>query len=186
MKSGIQVADAMTINVISVTSDFTLPQCAKVMDSNHIGAVIVRDNGKSLGIITEKDIVRKAVAKGISIKKAKVKDFMETELITINPDADIYDAMIKMRDSNIRHLPVVQGKEIVGFLTMKDILKIEPQLFELIVEKFELKEEGRKPINRIIPTEGICQECGEYSEKVKDANGAMLCESCAKQEKLLA
>ena len=50
MKSGIQVADAMTINVISVTSDFTLPQCAKVMDSNHIGAVIVRDNGKSLGI----------------------------------------------------------------------------------------------------------------------------------------
>ena len=186
MKSGIQVADAMTINVISVTPDFTLPKCAKVMDLNHIGAVVVKDNGQSLGIITEKDIVRKAVAKGISIKKAKVRDFMETELITINPDADIYDAMIKMRDSNIRHLPVVQGNEIVGLLTMKDILKIEPQLFELIVEKFELKEESRKPINRIIPTEGICQECGEYSEKVMEVKGTVLCEICAKQEKLLA
>ena len=186
MKSGIQVADAMTINVISVTSDFTLPECAKVMDSNHIGAVVVKDEGVSLGIITEKDIVRKAVAKGVSVKKAKVKDFMETELITINPDADIYDALIKMRDSNIRHLPVVQNNEIVGLLTIKDILKIEPQLFELIVEKFELKEESRKPINRIIPTEGICQECGEYSEKVREVKGTVLCESCFGQEKLLA
>jgi len=186
MKSGIQVADAMTINVISVTSDFTLSECAKIMDSNHIGAVVVKDNGASLGILTEKDIVRKAVARGVSVKKAKVKDFMETELITINPDADIYDALIKMRDNNIRHLPVVQKNEIVGLLTIKDILKIEPQLFELIVEKFELKEESRKPINRIIPTEGICQECGEYSEKVREVKGTVLCESCFGQEKLLA
>ena len=186
MKSGIQVADAMTINVISVTSDFTLSECAKIMDSNHIGAVVVKDNGASLGILTEKDIVRKAVARGVSVKKAKVKDFMETELITINPDADIYDALIKMRDNNIRHLPVVQKNEIVGLLTIKDILKIEPQFFELIVEKFELKEESRKPINRIIPTEGICQECGEHSEKVREVKGTVLCESCFGQEKLLA
>src|SRR3989338_10232697 len=176
MKSGIQVADAMTINVISVTSDFTLPECAKVMDSNHIGAVIVKDNGQSLGIITEKVIFRKALARGVSVKKAKVKDFMETELITINPDADIYDALIKMRDSNVMHLPVVQNNEIVGLLTIKDILKIEPELFELIAEKFELKEESRKPINRIIPTEGICQECGEYTEKVREIDGTSLCQ----------
>ena len=186
MKSGIQVADAMTINVISVTSDFTLSECAKIMDSNHIGAVVVKDNGASLGILTEKDIVRKAVARGVSVKKAKVKDFMETELITINPDADIYDALIKMRDKKIRQLLVVKKNEIVGLLTIKDILKIEPQLFELIVEKFELKEESRKPINRIIPTEGICQECGEYSEKVREVKGTVLCESCFGQEKLLA
>src|SRR3989338_9389822 len=168
MKSGIQVADAMTINVISVTSDFTLSECAKIMDSNHIGAVVVKDNGASFGILTEKDIVRKAVARGVSVKKAKVKDFMETELITITPDADIYDALIKMRDNNIRHLPVVENNEMAGLLTIKDILKIEPDLFDLIVEKFELREESRKLINRIIPTEGICQVCGQYSEKVKE------------------
>jgi len=186
MKSGIQVADAMTINIISVTPEFTLAECAKVMDSNHIGAVVVRGNGQPFGIITEKDIVRKAVAKGVSMKKAKVKDFMKKKLITINADADIYDALIKMRDNNIRHLPVTQGKEMVGLLTVKDILKIEPQLFELLVDKFELKEESRKPINRIIPTEGICQECGEYSEKIKEINRTSLCESCARQEKLFA
>ena len=87
-----------------------------------------------------------------------------------------------MRDNNIRHLPVVENNEMVGLLTIKDILKIEPDLFDLIVEKFELKEENRKPINRIIPTEGICQECGEYSEKVKELNDTILCENCSRQE----
>ena len=87
-----------------------------------------------------------------------------------------------MRDNNIRHLPVVENNEMVGLLTIKDILKIEPQLFDLIVEKFELREESRKSINRIIPEEGICQACGEYSEKVKEINQTTLCENCARQE----
>ncbi|MCH9030582.1 MAG: CBS domain-containing protein [Bacteroidetes bacterium] len=180
MKSGIQVADAMTINPVSVSPDISLLECAKIMSEKHVGAVVVKD-WNSLGILTEQDIVRKAVAKNINMNES-VKNFTETKLITISPDTDIYDALIKMRDSNIRHLPVVENNEMVGLLTIKDILKIEPQLFDLIVEKFELKEESRKPINSIIPTEGICQECGEYSEKVKEINGTVLCENCAKEE----
>jgi len=77
---------------------------------------------------------------------------------------------------------VVENNEMVGLLTIKDILKIEPQLFDLIVEKFNLKEESRKPINRIIPTEGLCQECGEYSEKVNKLNEIVLCENCSKEQ----
>jgi|TARA_Y100000310_G_scaffold216244_1_gene217264 signal-transduction protein with cAMP-binding, CBS, and nucleotidyltransferase domain len=180
MKSGYKVADAMTINPVSVNADITLLKCAKIMSEKHVGSVVVKD-WNSLGILTEQDIVRKAVAKGVDVNQ-KVKDFTETKLITIPPDRDIYDALIKMRDNNIRHLPVVENNEMVGLLTIKDILKIEPELFDLIVEKFELREESRKTINRIIPTEGICQECGEYSEKVKERDGAILCENCSKQE----
>ena len=176
----------MTTKPISVSSEASLEECAKVMFQNHVGALVIKDNHESRGLITEQDIVRKVIAKGVNPLTKKVKDFMETKLETISPSDDIYDALIKMRDNNIRHLPVVQNNEIVGLLTIKDILKIEPQLFELVVEKFELKEESRKPIIRIIPTEGICQECGEYSEKVREIKGTVLCESCAKQEKLLA
>ena len=139
MKSGIQVADAMTINPVSIDSDITLTECAKIMSDKHVGAVVVKDDGSSIGILAEQDIVREAVAKGMDVNKEKVKDVMETKLITMSPDADIYDALIKMRDNNIRHLPVVENDEMVGLLTIKDILKIEPQLFELIVEKFELR-----------------------------------------------
>lgn len=180
MKTGYKVADAMTINPISISADISLLECAKIMSEKHVGTVVVKE-WNSLGILTEQDIVRKAVAHGIDINE-KVKRFMETKLITIPPDMDVYDALIKMRDNNIRHLPVIKNHEMVGLLTIKDILKIEPELFDLIVEKFELREESRKPINRIIPTEGICQECGNYSEKIIEASGTVLCDNCAKQE----
>ena len=182
MKSGYQVADAMTMNPVSVRPDIILVDCAKIMKEKRVGAVIVKDNEKSIGILTEKDIVRKVVAAGVDANTEQVQNFMKTKLITINPDADIYDAIIKMRDNSIKHLPVVENNDMVGLLTIKDILKIEPHLFELIVEQYELREESRKPINRIIPTEGICQECGEYSEKVKEINGTFLCENCTKEE----
>src|SRR3989338_258874 len=166
MKSGIKVADAMTINPISVSANTSLIECSRIMSEKHVGAVVVRD-WNSLWILTEQDIVRKAVANNVDLNE-RVKGFMETDIITITPNADIYDALIKMRDNNIRHLPVVENNEMAGLLTIKDILKIEPDLFDLIVEKFELREESRKLINRIIPTEGICQVCGQYSEKVKE------------------
>lgn len=180
MKTGYKVADAMTINPVSINADTSLVECSKIMSEKHVGAVIVKD-WNSLGILTERDIVRKAVANSVDLNE-RVKGFMETDIITITPNADIYDALIKMRDNNIRHLPVVENNEMVGLLTIKDILKIEPDLFELIVEKFELREENRKPINRVIPTEGLCQVCGEYSEKVKEIGNIVLCESCSKQE----
>ncbi|MBI2660295.1 CBS domain-containing protein, partial [Candidatus Woesearchaeota archaeon] len=80
---------------------------------------------------------------------------------------------------NIRHLPVVDKGKMVGLLTIKDILKIEPSLFELLVEKFELREETRKPIDRIISREAICQGCGAYAEDIKKVKGSLLCERCA-------
>jgi len=182
MKSGYKVMDAMTTKPVSVSPGITLQECANIMDENHVSTVIVRDNENSVGILSDQDIVRKVIAKGANPLNKKVKEFMETDLVVVEPETDIYDALIKMRDLNIRHLPVVKDNKMIGLLTLKDILKIQPQLFELLVEKFELKEENRKPINRIIQNEGICQACGEYSEKVKDVNGSLLCLSCAKEQ----
>ena len=182
MKTGYNVHDCMTTKPISVSPDASLEECAKVMVRNHVGAVVIKERHESKGLITEQDIVRKAIAKGINPLTKKVKDFMEIKLITISPHDDIYDALIKMRDSNIRHLPVVDNGKMIGLLTLKDILKIEPQLFELLVEKFELREATRKPINRIISNEAICQGCGAYVEDVKKVKGSLLCERCAKEQ----
>ena len=182
MKTGYKVYDCMTTKPIYVSSDASLEKCAKIMAQNHVGALVIKDNHKSIGLITEQDIVRKVVAKKINPLTKKVKDFMETKLATISPSDDIYDALIKMRDMNIRHLPVVDKGKMVGLLTLKDILKIEPQLFELLVEKFELREEKRKPIDRIISREAICQGCGAYVENVTKIKGSLLCERCAKEQ----
>ena len=182
MKTGYKVYDCMTTKPISVSPKATLQECAKAMAKNHVGALVIKENHQSKGLITEQDIVRKVVAKGVNPLTKKVKDFMEKKLVTISSNDDIYDALIKMRDLNIRHLPVVENKKMVGLLTLKDVLKIEPSLFDLVVEKFELKEATRKPINRIIPNEGICQSCGAYVESIKKVNGSLLCERCAVEQ----
>ena len=156
--------DAMTTKPVSVDQGTTLLDCARTMDEKHVGAVVIKDNEHSVGIVTEQDIVRKVVAKGINPLTEKAIDYMETNLVTVNPDKDIYDALILMRDNNIRHLPVVEDTKMIGLLTIKDILKIEPQLFELIVEKFELKEEARKPINS---NEDIPSELGRVNPAEK-------------------
>ena len=182
MKTGYKVYDCMTTKPVYISPEISLEECAKVMDVNHVGALVVKENHVSKGLITEQDIVRKVISKGINPLTKKVKDFMEKKLKTISPNSDIYDALIVMRDSNIRHLPVVDKGKMTGLLTLKDILKIEPSLFELLVEKFEIREEKRKPLDRIIPTEAICQNCGAYSEDITKIKGMLLCERCAKEE----
>ncbi len=182
MKTGVKVYDAMTTKPVSVSPDATLEECASVMNKNHVGALVVKDDHKSIGLITEQDIVRDVIAKKINPIGKRVSEFMEKKLITISPNADIYDALVKMRDENIRHLPVLDNGKMIGLLTLKDILKIAPQLFELLVEKFEIREQKRKPINRVIAREAICQGCGAYVEDVTKIKGMLMCERCAQEQ----
>jgi CBS domain-containing protein len=182
MRTGYKVLDAMTTNPIVVKPGVSLKECAKIMDKEHVGSLVVKDNGSVLGIITEQDIVRKLVAKGINPIDQKVDEYMESKLETIGPGVDIYEALTRMRDVNIRHLPVVDNGEMVGLLTLKDILKIEPQLFDLLVEDFNIREETRKPIDTVTK-EGICQSCGAFSDELKCIGNTLVCTICAKEQR---
>ena len=178
MKTGYKVCDAMTKKPVTISPDLSLQECAKIMSQEHVGAVIV--HSKELdGIITEQDIVRKAVISNDKPSVRKASEIMETMMHTIEPEKDIYDALVHMKEKNIRHLPVVSDGKMVGLLTLKDILKIEPQLFDLLVDKFEVREEERKPINNLPEKEGVCQECGKYAEELLDKEGTLICPNCA-------
>lgn len=144
MQTGYKVCDVMTLKPVSVSPDTTLLDCGVIMEKNHVGSLVVRKGMRIVGIVTEKDIVRKAVAKGLLPKETIVEIVMTKEFVTIAPEKDVYDALILMRDKNVRQMPVMAEKIMVGFLTGKDILKIQPQLFELLAEKIELREQARK------------------------------------------
>ena len=173
----------MTKKPISVGPDMTIDECSKLMLKQHVGSLLIMEKGKLVGILAEQDIVRKVVASDLDPKKTKIKDIMVSDLITIDPDSDIYEAIVIMRDSNIRHLPVMHGKEMIGYLTIKDILKIEPQLFELLVEKFEIREEGNKPIfgEEKMPG-GLCEICSQYADELYHLEGIMYCDTCKPKE----
>jgi signal-transduction protein with cAMP-binding, CBS, and nucleotidyltransferase domain len=182
MKTGIRIADAMTEKPIYVDSTTNLEECSKIMANNHVGSLLVKEKGVLTGVVTEQDIVRKAIAVGLDSKETPASNIMIEEMTTITTEKDIYDALVLMKKLNIRQLPVMEKERMVGLLTLKDILKIEPQLFDLLVEKFELREESRKPIQRNIPSEGICQACGEYAEKMFAVKDSLLCGVCKREQ----
>ncbi|MFH1398523.1 MAG: CBS domain-containing protein [Candidatus Woesearchaeota archaeon] len=179
IKTGYKVSDAMTEKPITVAPITTVKECSKIMSSKHVGSMLVIDRSALVGILTEQDIVRKVVAEGKDSGKTKVKDIMNTELITIKPDADIYDALVVMRDKNIRHLPVIFKNKLVGYVTIKDILKIEPQLFEIIAEKIELQRKGIRHDS----DGGICDACGKFNEELYTIEGLLYCDNCKRKKR---
>ncbi len=181
MKTGYKVGDAMTTNPVILSKDTPLQKCAQIMEKRHVGAVLVGDKDNIEGLITEQDIVRKVIGKGINPLEKSVVDFMENKLFKIKPEKDIFDALILMKDKNIIHLPVFDGKKFRGLLTLKDVLKIQPQLFDVMVEKFELREEERKPIFKPKEKEGICQICGNYSEELFKVEETLMCKKCKEE-----
>ncbi len=178
MKTGVKVCDAMTQQPIVLSPDSKLAECAKQMAEHRISAVLIKEKHKLVGILSDKDIVRKLVAENKNPLEMRAKDIMHTNLYTTSPEHDIFDALIKMGKYDINHLPVVDGEKLLGLLTVKDILKIQPQLFELLVDKFEIREAERKPINKAGEKEGICQMCGEYAEELFEADGSKVCGNC--------
>lgn len=183
MKTGFKVIDGMTRNPVTMSPTKTLVECAKKMAKAHIGGMLVIDKGKLVGIISEQDIVRRCIAKGLNPNKLKIGDLMVTKMDTIGPNNDIYEALVKMKDGNIRHLPVMEKGKLAGLLTLKDILKIQPHLFQLIVEKFELREEENKPIYKFVDKEGMCDICGEFSSHLNQIDDMLVCDECKEKKK---
>ncbi len=146
MKTGYKVCDAMTKNPIMVTQDTAVAECARIMQRENIGSLVVGNKRKLEGIITEQDLVRKVLASGIDAEHTPVSKIMVKHIFTVSPEIDLFDAIQLMNDYNIRHLPVIARTAVIGYITLKDILRIQPQLCELIIDRFNIKEEGDKPV----------------------------------------
>jgi len=142
LKSGIKVYEAMTKNPVVISPDIELPVCARKMLSNNVGALLVKNKNRLMGIITEKDIVEQAVGKELNLKRTKVKDIMSTLLIVTSPEADLMEAIQKMKREDVRRLPVVNKNKLVGLLTQKDIISMKPDLFIHLVST--IKKQKRK------------------------------------------
>jgi CBS domain-containing protein len=126
------VEEFMKKNVVQVTPETSVRKAADVMAAEHVSSAVVCEDKKLLGIITEKDLARKIVAKGLDGDKITAKDIMTTDLVTIEPEKSLYDAMIKMNKKKVTHLPVVSNNEVVGILTSMDILRVQPSYMEIL------------------------------------------------------
>jgi len=146
MKTGYMIMDFMTNEPVKIEAGATIKQVAQTMKEKSVGSILIMEGNELSGIITEKDIVTKITANGESALEKKTNDIMtpHKELITIKPGVDIMNAINLMKENEIRRLPVMDNNKLKGMITINDILKIEPTLFDLFVEKIRIKEEDRK------------------------------------------
>ena len=126
------VAEFMTRDITTVGPDVTVAKCAETMQAEHVSSALVSDGHQLRGIITEKDLARKVVAKALDSGKLLTKDVMSSPVITIAPGAHLNKAIQKMGENNVKHLPVIKKGELLGIITAMDIIRVQPSYVELL------------------------------------------------------
>lgn len=173
------VRDVMSSPVVTIDEDETVNKAAANMDMHDLGAVIVQNKaGKSIGIITERDIVIRVVAKNLKPDTVKSKEIMTTPLVTIEPEASISDAARRMNRLDIRRLGVIYKGNLVGIISSKDVLGVMPELLEIIQERSRIEDAARTEESEEVPLSGYCDRCNIYSESLKERNGQNICDEC--------
>lgn len=117
------VGSVMTKQVKTIEGSRPLLDCVKIMRDSNIGSLVVVEEGKPIGIFTERDLIRKT-AEGPESLGAPMVKLMSQPLTTISTTATIWDAITLMGRLNIRHLPAVQNGKLVGILTERDVLRL--------------------------------------------------------------
>lgn len=183
----ILVSDVMTREPVSIKPETNLLECAKKMVRKRLGSLLIVNKKKLLGFISNKDILWALIKKTKEdLSKIKAIDISPKKIAAIKPSATIEEAVKKMKKVKFYRLPVIKDKELVGIISMKDILNFYPELYQELKEFTRVREETKK-LKRIKKaerrkiTEGICEECGN-SGILSKTNGVLICESCMNSE----
>ena len=177
------VKDIMAVNVVTMPPDASIFEVSKSMTEMDIGSVIISDNERPVGIITEADIVRRVIAGEKDPKATSASEIMSSPIIHVEPGTGLTEAMRVMAKSNIRRVAVLKNNSLAGIITSRDILRWSPELIDILVESLRLRnEEVQKRTDdeddELIAYGGECSSCGEYSTDLVLEDDEYLCESC--------
>ncbi len=117
-----EIGDYMVCPVLSVSPDTSVQEAAQLMESKHIGSLLVKEGETFVGIITETDLTRKLVARGLQDKNPRVGEIMTAPLQTIDCHEPIVEANQRMASKRVRQLAVTEKDEVVGMLSVKDLI----------------------------------------------------------------
>jgi len=135
------VKDVMNKNVIATKPDVSIREASKIMNKYHIGSLIVLEKEKIIGIVTGGNILH-SIANNKDPDATAVEDVMSKDVVTVEPDKRIEDAVELMTKYKIKKLPVVDDEKVVGVITCSDIAVVEPKLIEAIANLMSIKIPG--------------------------------------------
>jgi CBS domain-containing protein len=133
----------MVNEVVTIDEHSTVKEAAEVMNKHEIGCLIAIRKGEAVGIITERDLLKRVIAKARDASGTSVKEVMSSPLIVIDPDTDLDEAVKLMFQSKIKKLPVVEGKKLIGLVTLTDIARSHPKIVKILKQLAETQTTPR-------------------------------------------
>ena len=137
MKSARELLEAKGSDVWSVHPDAAVYDAIEMMADKGVGALMVLDGGALVGVISERDYARKVILRGRSSKDTAVKEIMTARVIYARPDQTVEDCMGLMTDKRIRHLPIVDGEELLGVVSIGDLVKSMLAEQQFVIQQLE-------------------------------------------------
>ena len=119
-----ELLDQKGYDVYSVSPETTVFEALQLMAEKEIGAVVVLEEQKMVGILSERDYARKVILKGKASKETQVRDIMSSKVIHTNPDAKVEKCLGLMTKHHFRHLPVLEAERLVGILSIEDVRRM--------------------------------------------------------------
>jgi CBS domain-containing protein len=177
----IVLREIMTQEVFILDITSTALEAAQAMKDKNIGSLIVSKDGNPVGIITERDIVHKVMAKDVKPSTMLAEKIMSSPIITVKSSTDVIKASEIMVKSGIRRLAITDDDKITGIVTDRDILTVAPGLNTILEDLIEMNREQDFPETTEFGR-GICQRCDSYVDSLSPVNGLMLCEDCKEDE----
>ncbi|MHB8948869.1 MAG: CBS domain-containing protein [Rhodoferax sp.] len=108
--------------VYQVSPSVSVFEALQLLADYGVGALTVTENGKLVGVVSERDYTRKVALQGKNSKETKVADIMTRDVITVTPSTEANACMVLMSQKKIRHLPVLEGTEVVGLISIRDLM----------------------------------------------------------------
>lgn len=137
MKTVRQVLETKGSTIYSVAPESLVYDALLLMAEHHIGALVVMQRDKMVGIFSERDYAREVVIKGKTSKTTTVGDIMSVQLITVSPEDTVEHCMNLMSGKRIRHLPVLEDDKLVGLLSIGDLVKETIAYQEFLIKQLE-------------------------------------------------
>lgn len=130
--------------VFWIEADATVYEALQLMAEKNVGALLVKEEDRYVGLISERDYARKIVLKGKFSKDVPVREIMTAEMVRIGPEENVEGCMERMTDKHVRHLPVFDGDRLMGIISIGDIVKAIIEHKEEIIEQLENYIKGKR------------------------------------------
>jgi len=140
----------MVEGVVTIDADATVMKAVSVMNENEIGCLIVTRRGRAVGIITERDLLKRVIVRSKNPKKTRVREIMTKPLIAGRPEMDLEEATKLMFKMKIKKLPVIEAHgRLLGLITLTDVARFQPQMIR-ILKKLSSRTLAPKRMQKVV------------------------------------